>query len=144
MSVDAQNAFGTQLRMGDGGNPETFTQIANVRNISGPGFSLDTVDVTSHDSVDGWEEHIPTFLRSGEITLDILYVPTEDTHDAGAGLLKRMVDKTKTNFRLVFPDASATTWTFAAYVVGFEPSAPHDDALTASVRVKPTGKPTLA
>ena len=32
------------------------TEYANVKSISGPGLSLDTEDVTSHDSTAAWEE----------------------------------------------------------------------------------------
>jgi len=58
--------------------------------------------------------------------------------------LKDLKNRTKRNFQLVFPDVGATTWAFAAYVTGFEPSAPVDDLLGASVTLKITGQPTLA
>ena len=56
-------AFGTALLM-DG------TEIAAVTSIGGPGLSLDTVDVTSHDQTAAWEEIAVTILRQGEMSLD--------------------------------------------------------------------------
>jgi len=131
------DAFGTALKL-DG------TAFANVTNISGPGLSLDTEDVTSHDSTGAWEEVVGTILRSGEVTLDIVYDPANATHKyAAAGLLYLLVQRTADEFTLVFPDAATTTWTFTALVTGFEPSAPVDGALTASVTMKLTGALTL-
>jgi predicted secreted protein len=142
------DAFGTQLEMGRGDTvpgPETFDVIAQVTNLSGPGLALDTEDVTTHDSTGGWEEVVGTVLRTGEMTLEIAYDPTHDSHDkAGTrGLVKKIDAKTLTNFKLTWPDADTTEWAFAAYVTGFEPSAPADGALTASVSLKITGAPTL-
>jgi predicted secreted protein len=136
------SAFGTVLSMGDGDTPtEGFDDVANVVKIGGPGLSLDTEDVTTHDSTNAWEEHVPTILRSGEMTLDIIYDPNEGTHDATDGLISKADGKTLTNFIMTFPDA--TEWEFAAYVTGFEPDGSHDGALTASVSLKITGQPTL-
>ncbi len=138
------SAFGTLLKIGDGGDPETFTTIAEVSNISGPGLSLDTIDVTHHSSTAGWREFVGGLLDAGEVSFDINYLPTDATHDASTGLIKDMTDRTVRNFQLVFPDASNTTWSFSALVTGFEPSEPIDDKLAASVSLKLTGQPTLA
>ena len=138
------SAFGTLLKIGDGGDPETFTAIAEVSSISGPGLSLDTIDVTHHSSTAGWREFVGGLLDAGEVSFDINYLPTDATHDASTGLIKDMTDRTVRNFQLVFPDASNTTWSFSALVTGFEPSEPVDDKLAASVTLKLTGQPTLA
>ena len=131
------SAFGTQLLRG-------AIEIANVKNISGPGLSLDVEDVTSHDSPGAWEEVVGTILRSGEITLDLVYDPAAATHKyASGGLLYDMVSRTATAFSLVFPSVPAKTWSFNALVTGFEPGAPVDGALTASATLKLTGAVTL-
>ena len=127
-----------------GGLAEVFTTIAQVRNISGPGMSLDVEDVTTHDSTGAWEEVVATVLRSGEITLDIVWDPASATHGWGTGLLAVMPRRATRNFQVIFPDTGATTWSFAAEVVSFEPDAPHDGALTASVTLKLTGEVPLA
>jgi len=129
-------AFGTKLLRG-------AVQVAQVQSISGPGLALDTEDVTSHDSPGGWEEVVGTILRSGEISLDIVYDPKNATHKYAAnGLLYDLVSRTPTTYTLTFPDS--TSWSFSALVVGFEPSAPVEGALTASVTLKLTGSVTLA
>jgi predicted secreted protein len=131
-------AYGALLKRG-------ATTIAAVTNISGPGLSLDTEDVTSHDSTGAWEEHVATILRSGEVTADIVYDPNDATHkNAAGGLLADLVSRAAQTYSIVFPSTAAVTWEFSAFVTGFEPSAPVDGALTASVTFKPTGQPTLA
>lgn len=123
-----------------------LTAIAQVQNTSGPSLAADTEDVTTHDSTNAWEEVVVTILRSGEMTLDIVYDPVNDTHDATAttGLAYALKNKVLRQFALTFPNTGATVWTFNGYVTGFEPSAPHDGALTASVTIKITNAPTLA
>ena len=104
-------AFGTALLM-DG------TEIAQVTNISGPGLSLDTVDVTSHDQSSAWEEMAVTILRQGEMTLDLVFDPDDATH---ASILTNLVGRSYESFELQFPDSAYTEWEFDAYVIGFEP-----------------------
>lgn len=136
------DAFGTELYRGTSG---AGTLVAQVQSISGPGLELDTEDVTTLDSTGAWEEVVGTILRSGELTLDIVYDPANSTHKyASGGLLYDMVLRTATTWTLVFPDAANTEWSFSGFVTGFEPSMPHDGALTASVTIKPTGSMTLA
>lgn len=131
-------AFGTLFKRG-------ATTIANVQNVSGPGITADTEDVTSHDSTGAWEEHVVTILRSGEVSLDLVYDPNAATHKyASGGLLYDLVSRTSQTFSIVFPSSATVTWSFTAFVTGFEPAAPHDGALTATVKLKLTGQPTLA
>ena len=135
------SAYGTILLHG-------ATPVANVMNISGPGLSLDTEDVTTHDSTAAWEEVVGTILRSGEISLDLVYDPNNTTQSYSSagddGLLYAMTIRTATAWTLTFPSTPAVSWVFNAFVTGFEPSAPHDGALTATAKLKLTGQPTLA
>lgn len=145
-------AFGTIIRMGDGNTtpgPETFTVIGGVSNISGPGFAVDTIDVTAHDSPGAFEESIASIIRQGELTLDLNYDPNDPTHSgdpaaATDGMLAALVARAVKNFQLEFPSTPAVEWSFQALVTGFEPGAPYDDKLTASVTLKLTGQPVLA
>ena len=140
--TDALHALGTQLKM-------NATKIAKVTNISGPGMSVDMEDVTSHDNEDKWEELIPTIKRSGEISLDILYVP--DEHGAIITALDKDIDDPEyeaESFEMIFPDAeeeaNRTTWEFDGWVTGFESEGPVEGALRASMTVKVTGTPDFS
>lgn len=133
------SSFGTQLQIGDGGTPENFTTIVEVRDISGPGVQLDTVEVTHHLSPDATREHRPTLKDLTEVTFDIAFVPTEATHGLSTGLLNDWENRTKRNFRLVFTDTGVTTWAFSGYVTGFEITSALEDVYMASVTIKCTG-----
>lgn len=136
-------ARGTLLKQGDGASPEVFTTIAQVVSIGGPSLSLDPIDVTNMSSEDGWKEAVGGLLDGGEISLEINYDPAHVTHNASAGLIKDMEDRTVRNFQLVFSDSDNTVWIIPALVTGFEPGAPVDAKLSASVTLKVSGKPTL-
>lgn len=136
-------AYGTTLYIG---TVATGTAVANVTNISGPGMSTETIDLTAHDSASAYREMAPTFISAGELTLDLNYDPDETTHGTSAGgLVYLWENRTRQQFSLKFPDGTATTkWNFYAYVTGFEPGAPYDDKLTASATLMIDGAITWA
>lgn len=142
MTTGALAGYGVLLKIGNGATSETFTTIAEVRDIEGPELELEAKEVTSHDS-GGWREYIGTLLTGGEVSFDLNFLPANATHGYSSGLIEDMVNRTKRNFQLVFPDTDTTTWQFAALVTGFKPSAAVEDELTAEVTLRVTGQPTL-
>lgn len=144
MTTAATKGFGTLLKLGDGGGSETFTTIAEVRDISGPNLSMGTADVTSHSSTGGWDEGIGTILSGGEVTFGLNFLPANATQSYSAGLIKDFTNRTLRNFQMVFTNSGSTTWTFAALVTRFQPTAPVTGHLTANVTLRISGQPTLA
>jgi predicted secreted protein len=144
MPTAAKSSFGTYLKIGDGGTAETFATVAEVLDIQGPSLELETEDVTSHDSTDGWAEHIGTILSGGEVSFEVNWLPANVTQSFTAGLLKDMVGRTRRNFQLVVPAAAVLTWAFTALVTAFEPDLPVKGSQKASITLLITGKPTLA
>lgn len=141
----AVHAFGSLLKKGDGGSPETFTTVAEILTLPFPKLSHETIEVTNHSSTEGWREFIPGLKDGGEFSVDINYLPTDATHNNTTGLLYNLsVTNGKANYQIVMSNALATTWTFAALVTGFEADASIDGQLKATVTFKLTGKPTLA
>ena len=135
----ATSAHGTILKVGAA---SATTEVANVTNISGPGLTLETIDVTNHSSASNWREFIGGLKDGGEINIDISYEPAGATHNATAGLLFFLNTRAIAFFSLTFPNATA--WSFTALVSSFTPGLAVGDALTASVTLKITGAPTLA
>ncbi len=143
MPTGAISSFGTLVKKGDGGGPETFTTIAELLDIEGPEMELDTEEATSHSSTEGWAEYLGTILDAGEVSFEVNYIPTNATHNASTGLIKDMTARTRRNFQIVFPDAGNTTWSFAAFVTKCSPAMPVRGKLTGKFTLKLTGKPTL-
>lgn len=136
--TQAVNAFGTVIQR-DG------TEIAEVTNIGGPKLARDGIEATHHRSPDMWRERIKGLKDAGEVSMDLNFLPFNATHNASTGILADFADDTTiSTWTLIFPDSAATTWTFPAFVSGFEPAEPFDDKLTASVTLTVSGKPTLA
>lgn len=136
---DALSSFGTFLKIGDGGTPETFATIAEVLDIDGPDMSLETEDVTSHSSANGWDESVGTILSGGEVSYELNFVPTDATHDMTTGLQADMINRTLRNFQLVYPDPGGNGYAFAALVTGFKVKAPVKGKLAADVKMKISG-----
>lgn len=130
------NAYGTVIARGNGAGPEVFAPIANCAAIKPPGTSRNTIDVTAHDSPDGWMEFIGGLKDGGEFSTDVNYNP--DVHDT---LLADYADDQPINYKLTFP--TGAVWAFAALLTGFEPDAPVDGKLAASIKWKVSGKPTF-
>jgi hypothetical protein len=119
-----------------------YVTVASITNIGGPGLAADTLDVSTHDDATAWEDIIPSLLRSGEVSTDLLYDPNAASHStASNGMLDRYQNKKPTNVKITFP--GPYSWTFPSLVTGFEPSGPADGALTATAKFKITGAPIL-
>lgn len=144
MSSEAISSFGTLLKIGDGGTPETFTTIAEVTDINGISLKSNTEDTTNHSSPGSFEEKIVTTLTMGPIKFGINFIPTAATHSYSTGLIKDWYNKTKRNFQLVFPDTGHTTWSFPSFVTLVDIKAPVKGKLPADVTLDITGQPTLA
>lgn len=143
MASLAVSAFGTLLKIGNGASPEVFTTVAELRTISGPTLTAETIDVTTHNTPTPFRRYISGLLDGGEVTFDINFIPTDATHGYSTGLLKDMTDRTRRNFQIVFPDTGTTTWLLPTVITGFEMSSDPADVLMASVTLKVAGPPTL-
>lgn len=113
----------------------TFTNIAELKNITAPSLRRNPIELTNHNDLD--DSFIVGIRRSGELTFTVNYLPDNATHNEVAGLIKARNDGTKDEYKITYPDASGVK--FFGYVTEFAPSAPVDDALTADVTIRPTG-----
>ncbi|MCM2580444.1 phage tail tube protein [Streptomyces meridianus] len=131
------DGYGTQLERSDMAATPVFTAIANVTSINPPSMERETQDVTAHDSPDAWREFIGGLKDGGEVSIDVNYDPRE--HD---DLIVDFGDAAPRDYKVVWP-GTLGSWEFKALLTGFEPEAPHDDKLAASLTFKVSGKPTI-
>lgn len=139
----AISAHGTLFQMGDGGDPETFTTVSEVIDITGPAPERATLDVTNQSSGQ-IKEYIGALIDAGKVSFDVNYIPTDATQDASTGLLSLVLSGVRTNFKVIFPDAATTTWSFGGLVLGFAPSMGVDAILRTKIDIQVTGALTLA
>lgn len=138
------SSFGARVELGDGADPENFTEIARVRDISGPGIEQSFAEVTAHDSPGRFREFVATLLECTQPTLDIVWDPNDPTHDNTSGILFELLNGKKSNWQVVFPSNPEITWTIPSFVASLSPAMPVDGALMASVALRPSGQPTIA
>lgn len=135
----AKAALGTQLKMGDGADPEVFTSIAEVRDISGPETTTATEDVSAHDG-DGYVQKVATLKDGGDVTFTINYNSAASQEALAA--IAEANPPTKTNFQIVVPTDTPTTLAFAAYCTSFSWALPVAGVITADITLSVTGAVT--
>ena len=143
MTSSAIWSYGSTLQLGDGETSETFTTIAEVKDINGPSFSKDSIDVTSLDSSSGFKEYIAGWKDAGEVTFDVNWLPSNATHDETTGLLESFTDNDNHNFKMIFPSATFTI-DFTGHISGFNGSLPMAEQANASITIKISGLPTFS
>jgi Lambda phage tail tube protein, TTP len=137
----AISGFGAALKIGDGGGSEVFTTVAEVRQITGPALALTTFDVTHMASPGAVMERAAGLLDPGQVTFEVNWLPSDATQSATAGLLRDLNNRTRRNFKIVWPNAATTTASFPAYVTAFNPTAPLNDALRNNFTLQLAGQP---
>lgn len=138
--TDAVLGKGTLLKAGDGAGTEVFTAIAEVKSISGPDITRDTVDVTHMESSGNFREYISTLQDGGTMNFDINYIGDNTTQN---NLKADMDAGTARNFQLLMPNTGATLFTFTALVVGFSFNFDIESLISASISLKITGVVTI-
>jgi len=130
------SAYGTKFCLG---STSTAQQIANLTGISGPSISVDTIDVTAHDSTGGYREFVAGLIDPGEITLEGNLV----TAAAGNVILTELSARASTKATIIFPTGACWKST-SALVTAFETDAPHDGKIGFSATLKISGTPSLS
>ena len=125
----------TALATGTDGT-EAFTTIAEVTNISGPEFQLETIEATHMESTDGFREYLASLRDSGEVSFDLNFLPGNANQK---GLTDDLVAGVRRNFKIIWTDAASTPFEFAGFVTSFSANAQIDDKLSASATIKVTG-----
>ena len=138
----AISGYGTLLKMSSGGTGGSYTTIAEVGDIAGPGFSVDTNDVTSHDSPGAMREFKPGLIDPGELSFTCWFQPEIATHDATTGLLKVMNDRAIRSWKIVFPNTGLTEATFDALITKLDVKEPVAGVISADVTLKISGEIT--
>jgi len=113
--------------------PAAFVRLAGVTSITPPSESSDVIDVTDMDSTDGVREFILGLTDPGECSIELNFVPSNATDELIRAVRGR---RTAETMKIVYPNSAV--WTFSGLITGYQPAAPLDDKLTASLTVKVT------
>jgi len=120
----------------EGGTPDQFDILAEVVSIQPLGMTRDAVEATHLKSPEGWKEFIAGLKDGGEAVIGLNYKPAHN------GALVTAFEAGKGRFQITFPNGM--TMTFTGIVTAFEPGELNGDKMTASLKIKCSGKPVLA
>jgi hypothetical protein len=140
MASAAVAAIGTLFKIGDGGGPEVFTTVAEVKDISGPSVSTDTNEVTSMDSPSGFKEYIASLKDGGEVSFPMNFVNSA----AQDALFTDWGNRTRRNFKIVTTHATPKNITFAGFITAMGMDFAVADVAMRNVTIKITGPVTIA
>jgi hypothetical protein len=131
MATTPWQTFGTTIKV-DG------TAIGYVQDISGPGESAESVDITNHDSPSAYREKVAVILDGGELTFDIVY------NSAAGQDAARAVFEARTTETIIITWPGPHTATFLGHLSTWNWAAPVAGVLTASLGITVDGPVALA
>jgi predicted secreted protein len=137
-------AYGSTFKLGDGESSETFTAVAEIRDIDGPSITRDSIEVTNQDSDDGWREHIPGWRDGDTVTIQANWLPNDATQDGSTGMFSHFNDDDNHNYQIVTPTAIGITISFAGHIASFPLSLPMEEQGQVEFEIKISGPVTIA
>jgi len=120
--------------------------LAELTSISGPSQSMDTIDVTNHDSDDSFREYLAGILNGGEISIEGNFLTTDTTGQVA--MVTDFQARSKKAWKIKFPAWVSSSHEYPeidgyGYVTALDISFPFEDKVSFSATIKVTGKPAL-
>ena len=134
--VDADIGYNSDFGMADV-EAGPFAAIAGVVSITPPSKSRDAVEKTHLKSPDRYKEFIAGMKDGSEAKIGLNFAPSV------AAELDAAFEAGTKWCQITFPDET-TKLTFKAVITGLEFGELSNDKMTATLTVKPSGKPVLA
>jgi hypothetical protein len=136
MSGNALDTQGTSLYLEDVGSPPNRALVSERVRIGGPNETRPRRDVTDLDST---RREFKGGLRdTGEMQLDIFYIPTNAVHiRLRAAFNESTASLRARQWELLFTDG--TTWRFQGEVTGWSQNFEVDSDVKATLTIVPSG-----
>lgn len=117
--------------------------VAGLTAINGIELSVDTIDVTTHQSANYYKEILPGLIDPGEVSIEGQFDYTDVSGQQA--MLADLNSRTARAGVITFPSSTGSSWTFQGYITNLKiGDAPIDDKIPFSATIKPTGKPVFA
>lgn len=114
--------------------------IAYIRSISGPNADINDVDTTTLDSTGGFRTFIAGLIDGGEVTCELMYDPSVESHKT---LGTRFKSRSAATYTITHPSTTSTS-AFTGYIKSMSREIPLDDVVTCTVGFKVSGNPGFA
>ena len=118
-----------------------YQKILELTNIGGVSQSRATIDVTSHDSPDGYQEFVAGLGDGGEIPLEGNFISSDA--NGQIALHTDIQGGTKRYCYIVFPMAQGGSMEGYAIATGFASAFPIDNKIPLTGSLKVSGKPSM-
>ncbi|MDX1388469.1 MAG: phage tail tube protein [Acidobacteriota bacterium] len=135
MSQNAVSSQTSQFKIGDGGGPETFNAVGDVKRIGGPTGSATVLDASDLDST-AREKKMGLF-DEGQISVEGNWTGADTYQDQ---MRTDRANKTQRNFQIAFANGDIAD--FAGFVLTFDVAAGVDELLTFASTIEITGAVT--
>lgn len=127
--------FGTKVRMWDDEqSPPGLREVGEVKDVTPPSETMDTVEVSHMQSPDGYKEFILGMTDAGELSFDINWIPGMATD-----VFLRRVRAAKQRIPVQVEYPNGAMHDFHALLMSLTPAVPVQDVMTQSVNFKVTG-----
>lgn len=135
MTTQARIGYGSLFKIWNSSlSPAAYETMGEVTNITPPSKQKDQIDATHMQSPNRQREFIAGLTDPGEAGITVNFVPGSATDER----LRELDESGETvEMQIVFPNS--VTWTFEAFVSGYQPDVPVDDKMTAEVTFKVSG-----
>lgn len=141
--AEAQIGYGMELHVGNGADPEVFTELlGDMTEFDPPELQADAVESTHMKSPGKHRERIAGMLDTGEFVYTGHFV-------GGETAVPRALVGTKKNLAIIYPlaegqnDVDREVWVIPTVITGFKPGTPMDDRMTYTLTGTPGGKPVI-
>lgn len=136
MTVRPISGRGTELRRWNSSSG-AWEKLAQVKSITGPGMSRETLDTTTLDTTGGYRTFIAGLRDAGEISFAMNW------YRDGYDLMKADFESdVEANYEIVLPDDEKTTLEFAGLVTAIPMTIP-EGVVEANVTIKISGEVTI-
>ena len=96
-------AYNTRIQITDPADSSVI-RVKHLGDISGPEVSVAVVDVTAHDSPDGFSESLAGIAEAGDVTFELFFDPNDNGHSR---LLAMVDERRPAAFAILLPGSSA-------------------------------------
>lgn len=132
----AKTGIGTLFRRWNS-TTGAWENLSEIRSITGPGMTRDTVDTTTLDTTGGYRTFITGLRNAGTITLSMNF-----TRDAYETMKDDFEDDDAQNYEIILPDDDVTTFEFEGLVTECPLTIP-EDLISFDVTIQISGQVTL-
>ena len=134
--MSAQKGKDLLIKIGDGGDPESFATVAGLRATT-LAFNAQTVDITNADSANAWRELLDAGVKSATLSGNGVFKDAASDEALRAAFF----NQTLPNFQIVIPNFGTVTGPFK--IASLQYDGPYDGEVKISLSLASAGALTF-